>query len=432
MMSQPALPANQPTEDSLWYYEIGGAQVVPRTLNADHRSLTVAGSLQLGLGYSCGKLDPVLGVAETLNQVKTGAEDMLRAMTDAATGAIASLPALILQRANPGLYELMQNALIGAKVKVDLATKNCRQMEADIAQGENPYHQLIVLSKGTDWQRQLSIGGNNAIYAQQEVDAANGDNGVPWVLGKSAGGKGQPSLDLTGDVVQAGYNVMLNRATEQTAAAPTSTPGNLKLIWPTPQDAKSWISEVVGEQVVTTCDKCPKSSVPGQGLLPSLFREADALTPVLDILVSTAAPPTLASLAQLSAPNLVLTREVVEALRELPLSERQIVQARLVNDIAVGRTLEKAFYARRLLLSGKQLPEVVSNTAATHHIEDAIAELDAETDRLVFEYRTRQQIVSDTVASLLKRVSAMRNVSRGIPELGPIDERPLVDGRVVR
>ena len=99
--------SNPPTEDSLWYYEIGGAEVVPRPLNPNHRSLTLAGSAQLGLGYSCGKFDPVLGVAETLNQVKTGAEDMLRAMTEAATGAIASLPALILQRANPGLYELM-------------------------------------------------------------------------------------------------------------------------------------------------------------------------------------------------------------------------------------------------------------------------------------------------------------------------------------
>ena len=95
--------------------------------------MTIAGSAQLGLGYSCGTFDPVLGVAETLNQVKSGAEDMLRAMTQAATGAIASLPALILQRANPGLYELMQNALVGAKLKVDLATKDCRQMEADIA-----------------------------------------------------------------------------------------------------------------------------------------------------------------------------------------------------------------------------------------------------------------------------------------------------------
>ena len=142
------------------------------------------------MGYSCGKFDPVRGVAETLNQVKTGAEDMLRAMTEAATGAIASLPALILQRANPGLYELMQNALVGARLRVDLATRNCRQMEAAIAQGKNPYHELIVLSKGNDWKRQMSVGGNNIVNAETLVDTANGANGIPWVLGQQAGGQG--------------------------------------------------------------------------------------------------------------------------------------------------------------------------------------------------------------------------------------------------
>ena len=34
----------------------------------------------------------------------------MNAMTTAATAAIAALPALILQRANPGLYDLFQNA----------------------------------------------------------------------------------------------------------------------------------------------------------------------------------------------------------------------------------------------------------------------------------------------------------------------------------
>ena len=182
--------ANPPTEDSLWYYEIGGAQVVPQPLNPTRTSVRIAGSAQLGLGYSCAKFDPVLGVAETLNQVKSGAEDMLRAMTQAATGAIASLPALILQRANPGLYEFMQNALVGAKLKVDLATKDCRQMEAEIARGGKPVPRTHRTLERNDWKRQMSIGGNNAVRAQEHVELTNGANGVPWLLGQPAGGQG--------------------------------------------------------------------------------------------------------------------------------------------------------------------------------------------------------------------------------------------------
>ncbi|MCY4128892.1 MAG: integrating conjugative element protein [Gammaproteobacteria bacterium] len=416
----------------MWYYEIGGAQVVPKPLNPSKRSLAIAGSAQLGLGYSCGNFDPVLGVAETLNQVKSGAEDMLRAMTQAATGAIASLPALILQRANPGLYELMQNALVGAKLKVDLATKDCRQMEADIAQGKNPYHELIVLSKGNDWKRQMSIGGNNAVHAQQQVEAANGANGVPWVLGQSAGGQGQSPLRLTGDIVQAGYNIALNRNAANTAPAPTSVAGRIRYVWPTPLVAATWVTEVVGEHKVTTCANCPKLSTPGQGLLPSLTRESEELTSKLDSLLLSHTSPTRDALAELSGPNIALTREVIEALVELPQGEQAVVKARLVNDIAVSRTLEKAFYARRLLITGGQIPEALSSATATNHVTQAITTLDAETERLLFEYRARQAVVSDTVQRLMKRATGIREASRGIPELGPIDTRPMLDGRVQR
>ncbi len=394
--------------------------------------MTIAGSAQLGLGYSCGTFDPVLGVAETLNQVKSGAEDMLRAMTQAATGAIASLPALILQRANPGLYELMQNALVGAKLKVDLATKDCRQMEADIAHGKNPYHELIVLSKGNDWKRQMSIGGNNAVHAQQQVEAADGGNGVPWVLGQPAGGRGQLPLRLTGDIVKAGYNVTLNRNVGQTDSAPTHVGGRLHQIWSTPQAAVAWVTDVVGEHEVTTCANCPKSATPGQGLLQNLWSESIDLAAKLDAVLTAPTPPSRAILAELSGPNIALTREAIDALAELPQGEQAVVKARLVNDIAVSRTLEKAFYARRLLLTGGQIPEVLHSATATNHIAETVASLDAEAERLVFEYRMRQEVVSDTVQRLMRRAASIRETSRGIPELGPIDTRPLSDGRITR
>ena len=108
------------------------------------------------------------------------------------------------------------------------------------------------------------------------------------------------------------------------------------------------------------------------------------------------------------------------------------MKARLVNDIAVSRTLEKAFYARRLLLTGGQIPEVRHSATATNHIAEAVASLDAETERLVFEYRVRQEVVSDTVQRLMRRAASIRETSRGTPELGPIDTRPLSDGRVTR
>ena len=97
--------AQAPTEDGLWYYEIGGAEPVSVPANPAVVSTTLGGSAQLGLGYSCGKFDPVAAVTNTLNDIGSGVDNMMNAMTAAATSAIASLPALILQRANPGLYD---------------------------------------------------------------------------------------------------------------------------------------------------------------------------------------------------------------------------------------------------------------------------------------------------------------------------------------
>jgi uncharacterized ParB-like nuclease family protein len=77
-------------------------------------------------------------------------------MVAAANSAIASLPALILQRANPGLYDLFQNALLQAEETLKLATKSCEQMEAEIAAGKNPNADLLTLSKGNDWKVQMA------------------------------------------------------------------------------------------------------------------------------------------------------------------------------------------------------------------------------------------------------------------------------------
>jgi len=87
--------AQAPTEDGLWYYEIGGAEPVSVPANPAVVSVTLGASAQLGLGYSCGKFDPVAAVTNTLNNVGAGVDNMMNAMTAAATSAIAALPALI-------------------------------------------------------------------------------------------------------------------------------------------------------------------------------------------------------------------------------------------------------------------------------------------------------------------------------------------------
>ena len=418
-----------PTEDSFWYYEIGGAEPVSAPANPSVVSVTLGGSAQLGLGYSCGKFDPVAAVTNTLNNIGAGVDNMLNAMTAAASAAIASLPALILQRANPGLYDMFQNALLQAEETMQLATKSCEQMEAEIAQGKNPYADLITLSKGNDWKLQMGVGGNDAVTAKDAVETANGDNGVPWIGGQ-AGGSGQPVLEFTGDIVKAGYNINMNRPITTAGPVPPASTTRLTEIWITPTDARNWVVDVVGENIVTTCDTCRKDSIPGTGLLPKLNQEATTVTTEIQNLVSGATPPTLTNLDNITAPGVAITRQVIEAIREMPASEQSLIMGRLVSEISTARTVEKALYARRLLLSGRQVPEVYATEVAREHSDKSIAELDKEIENLLFETRVRKEVVSDTIATLLQRAAARRQSSLKTPEVPTIDPRPLSNGRV--
>ena len=416
-----------PTEDGLWYYEIGGAEPVSAPANPSVVSLTLGGSAQLELGYSCGKFDPVAAVTNTLNNIGSGVDDMLNAMTTAASAAIASLPALILQRANPGLYDLFQNALLKAQETVQLATKSCEQMEAEIATGKNPYADLVTLSKGNDWKHQMGIGGNDAVTAKAVVEAASGKNGVPWIGGK-AGGSGQPLLEFTGDLVKAGYNINMNRPINE--ASPPTVITRLTEIWVAPVDARNWVVDVVGENIVTTCDTCRKDSIPGTGLLPKLNQEATSVSVEIQNLVDGATPLTLANLNKITAPGVAITRQVIESIREMPASEQRLIIGRLVSEISVARTVEKALLARRLLLSGRQVPEVYATEVAREHADTAITELDKGIEDLLFETRVRKEVVSDTIATLLQRAAARRQAALNTPHVPTIDPRPLNNGRV--
>jgi integrating conjugative element protein (TIGR03755 family) len=421
--------AQAPTEDGLWYYEIGGAEPVSVPANPSVVSVTLGGSAQLGLGYSCGKFDPVAAVTNTLNDIGAGVDNMMNAMTAAATSAIAALPALILQRANPGLYDLFQNALLKAEETMQLATKSCEQMEAEIAQGKNPYADLISLSKGNDWKVQMGVGGNDAVTAKTTVESSNGNNGVPWIGGQ-AGGTGQPVLEFTGDIVEAGYNINMNRPVTDPSPVPAASSTRLSEVWPSPADARDWTVEVVGENIVTTCDTCRKDSIPGTGLLPKLYQESAAVTTDIQNLVSGATPLMLTNLDKITAPGVAITRQVIEAIREMPASEQSLIVGRLVSEISTARTVEKALFARRLLLSGRQVPEVYATEVAREHADNSIAELDKEIENLLFETRVRKEVVSDTVATLLERAAARRQSALTVPEVPTLDPNPLRGGRV--
>jgi integrating conjugative element protein (TIGR03755 family) len=383
----------------------------------------------LGLGYSCGKFDPEAAVTNILNQVAAGADAMMDAMVLAAQSAIAALPAYILQRANPGLYDLFQTALLKAEETLNLATKSCEAMEAEIAKGKDPFREWVILSKGQDWRYVMGTE-DDIVQAKEEVEDTNGGNGVPW-LGGMRGGRNQDPIEVVADTVRAGYNVTANNSADaDSSSAPEGS--RLGAVWPGSQDAIDWAQDVLGDVIVRTCEDCEPSGTPGIGLLPGVEKAQEEIAERLTDLVDGSQEPTRENLEEVSAPGLGIgiNVELVKALRELPSDEQEILTGKLAAEAAQARVLEKTLLLRRLILSGRQVPEIIGSGPGQEVIDRKLSELDQEIDNLLFETKVRREVMAATAATILEEVQRRRGYSLGVPRTPRRDQNPYFDGAV--
>ena len=126
-----------PADDGLFYYSIGGgAPILPPASTATD-TVTLGASVAWGSNLTCGEFDPFVTVSNQLNGITEGFQQMMSNVLQAATAAVASLPGLILQRANPGLYDLMQNGILQGKLDVQFA-ENVVRASQPIARRQAP------------------------------------------------------------------------------------------------------------------------------------------------------------------------------------------------------------------------------------------------------------------------------------------------------
>jgi hypothetical protein len=80
-----------------------------------------------------------------LNGITNGFQTIMSNVIQNATAAVASLPALIIQRADPGLYNLLTNGILQARLDFDRSKMTCRAIAnrmADMAGGQAGWDQL--------------------------------------------------------------------------------------------------------------------------------------------------------------------------------------------------------------------------------------------------------------------------------------------------
>lgn len=398
------------------YYQIGGGSVITPALTRRKPSL-----LNMRAGWNadltCGNFDISTTVRNQLNGVTEGFQQLMGSVIQNATGAVASLPAMIIQRANPQLYDLLTNGVLQARVDFDKAKLSCQAMAEKMT--DFAYGAGWTQSARAENYQSVAATETDAVRAQKKVEKEAASRGKTWVGGQRRGGSGQPPIKLTADTTKAGYNILNQRSVTDSSSIPESDcQGELCRVWHTPEAAAAWMTRVVGEQNINVAPDNDASgngsqktgAQAGVGLTPLIAEEQKNISTVLADLVGGRLRPTPENLAKVSGGSLQLTRGVVESLRDEP--DAPVLAERLSGEMALARVMEQALMARRTLLAGMREPNIAAEKEAQTQLSQTTAQLDRELDQLRLELEMRRMLTENAGTTILAR-RAERDMTRG-------------------
>lgn len=435
------------------YYKIGGGSDFALPPVSDTDRISLDSSTNLGLGYNCSSFNPAIAILNSINNLRDSANNLTRDVILNATGSIIMLPGYELAKRNPTLYALLNNYLLSSHNELKVTTKDCQLIKEQIARGQNPYQDWGVIAVNDQWKRKLSLTATSNDVdinkARKDINRTSGDAGVPWVSGQAlqesdgslhAGGKGQPPVHVIADTVKAGYNTLLNRNLQDDSPAPSGNSSmGLKNAFPQPLAAVSWITNVVGDQRISTCNddscKSKQGTVIGHGLLPNMTscrQDKDncvqGIRDYLAKLVTGSEPITKENLTKVSAEGIFISPEVITAIRTN--TQQSIVIQKLAQEVAMQRIIDKAFIAKNILSTGAQVPVIAANHPAQVVINRAIERIDNEIRSLVFEKQIRKQMMPDTIFEILNYSNQQeKKVARIAPVFA---ESPLMENGAVK
>lgn len=396
---------NSPSGDSMFYYKLGGGRVfraVPRwevtTIN-----LSLSASIT---GMTCGNFDPKITISNTLNSVKDGVEDMYNQMESAASAAISNLPGYILSKVNPNLYDIFMNALAQAQAKFELATKSCEMIEAEIRNGKDPFEEFATISYGDTWKAGIGTSGADVIDVHEQAKKGT-DNGLVHPCYGRAGGKDQPNYEVLGDTASIGYNRLIERdkcAITSLVVGPTTVP--LVKKFNSPSKVREWVNIVVGEVSVDIDEAGQATSTPGAGLLPLINKRKNDVYSKLVDMYDGSEVATLTNLAEISAPGIMITAQVIDSLRFLGPNEAQIFLDRISDEIAVSDVIDSALLVRRTLVTGSKETDSFKVASVGRHVKFAIKEIDDEIDLVMKENEVRKKLLGQSIPLLLNMTRA--------------------------
>lgn len=391
-------------------YELGGSELVAPSPTKITLRLRLRANL--GFGYSCGDFDPIATIKNGFNDVKNNVEEGGRVLVSAISGAVASLPLYIFQRANPDLAALFKEYKVEYLEKYQVALKTCEQREAAILSGdEQPYGDLITLSQQTGLM-DSSEGGEDDIVKANTASSKEGAC-LTYIGGAKAGCEDKPSMKLTTDIVKAGYAMQVNLPpkldiTAQMDSAARDT--RMGQVLGSSAEASAFAVRVLGDVEFTSLDKGNgPETTPGHGLEPEIFEEYENVSEPIDRLFDTSNVGGLIEeedyeAVQTATINL-RSKVVLDAARSLAPQERIVFAERVKWEVATARVMEKAMMLRRLLASGRQESNIYSISPVQTEAKRMIERLNSEMEMIVFDMELRKKMVSGSILKMLEYAS---------------------------
>lgn len=382
-----------PVGKANWYYSLGGA--MPMLNFSDgaqvNRFDLLGGEAKWNLD-ACN-FDFKKSISAYLNDPRRNLYALERNILASAKSLLRVSALSAIQRANPGLYDVLTRGIASAHISFETAVKSCEKIRSDLAANNNPLHGWLRLAAHARWTAPHRNVDPSEINADNKTDPGSG--GVPWVGGAYAGGEGQKPIAITADVIRAGYQALFGEESERSV-----------IPWSSIDEAIKWVREVLGETELSFCAKCKgMKAYAGHGLQAELTRGQKHYSNLLRALTLSNKRPTSDEISALSTNRMGvgINVAVLQALKNEAPANRDILINRLAHEIALSDALEKSLVTRQLLYTGATEPNVASNGEAQALITKMRERLRAEMDNVLFEHRVRREVLTGTAQWLLTR-----------------------------
>ncbi|HHY8159709.1 TPA: integrating conjugative element protein [Escherichia coli] len=396
--------------DKLFYTQGGGSVISQPATRSNMQKLGV------DLGWSsdlmCGNFDLKTTVGNQLNGITDGFKNLMGDVIQGASGAVASLPAMVIQRANPGLYDMLTNGVLQANVAFDKAQLNCQNMAKRMMEftDSNKWTQAAMLE---EYKKIVNTGDGDAIKGDEAGRQVTGEEGQRWIGGQQRGGAGQSAIRPTHDLTAAGFNMMNSLpSTSTSSVSPGNCNGSACMKYRNAEEAARAVVKVLGDKSMRTCgdakactsgdaDQQPGTSIAGTGFAPMLEEATRVNTELLAGMVNGRDKPTAGNLAKLKAGSLSVTAGVIRALQRDP--DNGALTSRLAGELAMADTVETALLMRRMLLTGMAEPYAAAQPAALEEGERRIEALDREIMALKNEMELKRDLARNSVLTIIER-----------------------------